>query len=225
MLIARQAGTAIINARAFETERRELARAQFAAAVARAALAASGLEEGANAVLGVVAQACPTSGMTISVIAADARGERRHPATASHDGTADSPRLLSSGERARGELLVRDQVSRTVRGRCPLADPSRRAATLHCAEEPITRSAGPSWLRARVVELCLPRVRISSYATRRRCRAVGYAPKTRSAHQQPFGPLVTRSTARRRQSMDIWATGQGGVRSASRRHDFPACSS
>jgi two-component system NtrC family sensor kinase len=141
MLIARQAGTAIVNARAFETERRELERARFAAAVARAALAASELEDGANAVLDVVAEACPTSGMMISVIADD--GTRRTVATR---GEAPSARAtagvirvpLSSGDRARGELLVRDDglaahVRETL---CRLADPLALALeTLQLREE------------------------------------------------------------------------------------------
>lgn len=140
MLIARQAGTAIVNARAFETERRELERAQFAAAVARAALAASDLEAGAEAVLTVVAGACPTSGMTIDVVGAG--GTRRTVATrgmapARDDaGTIRVP--LSSGERARGELLVRDtglpnHVRETL---CRLADPLALALeTLQLREE------------------------------------------------------------------------------------------
>jgi two-component system NtrC family sensor kinase len=141
MLIARQAGTAIINARAFETERRELERAQFAAAVARAALAATELEDGASAVLGVVAEACPTTGMTISVIADDGtrrtvatRGEA--PPTQAMAGVIRVP--LSSGDRARGELLVRDDalgahIRETL---CRLADPLALALeTLQLREE------------------------------------------------------------------------------------------
>src|SRR5688572_3902698 len=141
MLIARQAGTAIINARAFATERRELERAQFAAAVARTALAASELEDGASAVLGVVAEACPTSGMTISVIAEDGtrrtvatRGEA--PPTQAIAGVIRVP--LSSGDRVRGELLVRDDalgahIRETL---CRLADPLALALeTLQLREE------------------------------------------------------------------------------------------
>jgi PAS domain S-box-containing protein len=140
MLIARQAGTAIINARAFETERRELERAQFAAAVARAALAASDLEAGAHAVLSVVAGACPSNGMAIDVIGAD--GSRKTLATrgaapARHEsGILRVP--LSSGNRARGELIVRDvglamPVRETL---CRLADPLALALeTLQLREE------------------------------------------------------------------------------------------
>jgi PAS domain S-box-containing protein len=140
MLIARQAGTAIVNARAFETERRELERAQFAAAVARAALAASDLETGAEAVLSVVAGACPASGMAIDVIGAD--NTRRTVATrgnAPARGEADTLRVpLSSGDRDRGELLVRDEglamhVRETL---CRLADPLALALeTLQLREE------------------------------------------------------------------------------------------
>ena len=140
MLIARQAGTAIINARAFAAERRELERAQFAAAVARAALAATELEDGATAVLAVVAEACPASGMMISVIAAD--GARRTVATrgdAPAQATAGVIRVpLSSGDRVRGELLVRDDdlpthVRETL---CRLADPLALALeTLQLREE------------------------------------------------------------------------------------------
>src|SRR5688500_14948370 len=131
MLIARQAGTAIINARAFETERRELERAQFAAAVARAALAASDLEAGASAVLSVVAGVCPTTGMTIDVI--DTDGTRRTVATRGVPPAAQEPSIirvpLSSGDRARGELLVRDTL-------CRLADPLTLALeTLQLREE------------------------------------------------------------------------------------------
>ena len=140
MLIARQAGTAIINARAFETERRELERAQFAAAVARAALAASDLEAGAHAVLSVVAGACPSNGMAIDVIGAD--GSRKTLATRGAAPARDEPGILrvplSSGDRARGELIVRDaglamHVRETL---CRLADPLALALeTLQLREE------------------------------------------------------------------------------------------
>jgi len=140
MLIARQAGTAIVNARAFETERRELERAQFAAAVARAALAAGDLESGAQAVLNVVAGACPTSGMTIEVVGS--AGARRTVATRGDAPTRDDAGTirvsLSSGERARGELIVRDtglpaHVRETL---CRLADPLALALeTLQLREE------------------------------------------------------------------------------------------
>ncbi len=140
MLIARQAGTAIINARAFETERRELERAQFAAAVARAALAAGDLAAGADAVLSVVAGACPASGMTIDLIAGG--GARRTVATRGTPPAADDASTirvpLSSGERTRGELLVRDtglpmHVRETL---CRLADPLALALeTLQLREE------------------------------------------------------------------------------------------
>ncbi|HJR65628.1 MAG TPA: GAF domain-containing protein [Gemmatimonadaceae bacterium] len=140
MLIARQAGTAIVNARAFETERRELERAQFAAAVARAALAAGDLAAGADAVLSVVAGACPTSGMTIDIIASG--GARRTVATrGTPPATDDASTIrvpLSSGDRTRGELLVRDtslpmHVRETL---CRLADPLALALeTLQLREE------------------------------------------------------------------------------------------
>jgi two-component system, NtrC family, sensor kinase len=141
MLIARQAGTAIINARAFETERRELERAQLAAAVARAALAARALADGANAVLDLVAAACPASGMVINTVAPDgtrrqvaARGDAASLATAA--GVVQVP--LSSGDRALGELLVRDDglaphMRETL---CRLADPLALALeTLQLREE------------------------------------------------------------------------------------------
>ncbi len=140
MLIARQAGTAIVNARAFETERRELERAQLAAAVARAALAASDLEAGADAVLSLVAGACPTSGMTLDVIGTD--GMRRTVATRgvapARDDVGTIRVTLSSGERSRGELLVRDtslpvHVRETL---CRLADSLALALeTLQLREE------------------------------------------------------------------------------------------
>ena len=140
MLIARQAGTAIVNARAFETERRELERAQFAAAVARAALAASDLDTGASAVLSVVASVCPTTGMTIDVL--DDDGTRRTVATRGAPPTTREPSIirvpLSSGDRPRGELLVRDDnlaphVRETL---CRLADPLALALeTLQLREE------------------------------------------------------------------------------------------
>jgi PAS domain S-box-containing protein len=141
MLIARQAGTAIANARAFEAERRELERAQIAAAMARTALAATELEEGARAVLDAVARACPTAGMTISVASPD--GPCRPVAT-----RGDAPPLttadgvlriaLSSGERTLGQLVVRDHglsvhARETLRR---LADPLALAlATLQLREE------------------------------------------------------------------------------------------
>ena len=140
MLIARQAGTAIMNARAFETERRELERAQLAAAVARTALAASELEEGAKALIAVVAEACPSSGMTLSVIGTD--GSRRRAATRGDAPAALAPGVirvpLSSGDRLRGELLVRENglgthVRETL---CRLADPLALALeTLQLREE------------------------------------------------------------------------------------------
>ena len=141
MLIARQAGTAIINARAFETERRELERAQLAAAVARAALAARALDDGANAVLALVAAACPASDMIINTVAPDgtrrkvaARGDAASLATTA--GVVHVP--LSSGDRALGELLVReDGLAPHVRETlCRLADPLALALeTLQLREE------------------------------------------------------------------------------------------
>ena len=128
MLIARQAGTAIMNARAFEAERRELERAQCAAAVARVALAAKELTDGATAVLDVVTRVCPANGMMITIIGAD--GTRRtvaeRGAAPSADATSGVLRVgLSSGDRVLGELLVRDDglpphVRETLRR---LADP------------------------------------------------------------------------------------------------------
>src|SRR5688500_7144731 len=140
MLIARQAGTAIVNARAFETERRELERAPLAAAVARAALAAGDLEPGADAALSGLAGACPASGRTIARMGAG--GARRTVATRgvtpARDDTGTIRVPLSSGERARGELLVRDtglpnHVRETL---CRLADPLALALeTLQLREE------------------------------------------------------------------------------------------
>jgi PAS domain S-box-containing protein len=141
MLIARQAGTAIANARAFEAERRELERAQISAAMARTALAATELEEGARAVLDAVARACPTAGMTISVASADgpcrpvaARGD----APPLNDAHGVLRIALSSGERTLGELVVREHgltahARETLRR---LADPLALAlATLQLREE------------------------------------------------------------------------------------------
>lgn len=141
MLIARQAGTAIANARAFEAERRELERAQISAVMARTALAATALEEGSRAVLDAVARACPAAGMTIAVASAD--GPCRSVAT-----RGDAPPLnaadgvlriaLSSGERTLGELVVRDHglpahARETLRR---LADPLALAlATLQLRDE------------------------------------------------------------------------------------------
>jgi PAS domain S-box-containing protein len=140
MLIARQAGTAIMNARAFETERRELERAQLAAAVARAALAASELDQGAKALIAVVAETCPASGMTITVIATD--GTRRTAATRGDAPAAPTAGVirvpLSSGDRLRGELLVRDNGlgAHARETLCRLADPLALALeTLQLREE------------------------------------------------------------------------------------------
>ena len=105
MLIARQAGTAIINARAFETERRELERAQLAAAVARAALAARALDDGANAVLDLVAAACPASGMVINTVAPD--GTRRQVAA-----RGDAASLATDRRCRSGAALVRRSRAR-----------------------------------------------------------------------------------------------------------------
>src|ERR671914_216818 len=109
--------------------------------MARTALAATELEEGARAVLDAVARACPTVGMTISVASQD--GPCRPVAT-----RGDAPPLnaadgvlriaLSSGERTRGELVVRDtglswHVRETL---CRLADPLALALeTLQLREE------------------------------------------------------------------------------------------
>ncbi|MGQ0714759.1 MAG: GAF domain-containing protein [Gemmatimonadaceae bacterium] len=141
MLIARQAGTAIVNARAFEAERRERERAQLSAAMARTALAATELEDGARAVLDVVAMACPSPGMMISVAGTDGACRpvaARGVAPSVSETTGILRIALSSGERTLGQLLVRDHglpphVRETLRR---LADPLALAlATLQLREE------------------------------------------------------------------------------------------
>jgi PAS domain S-box-containing protein len=67
-LIARQAGTAITNARLFEAERTEREEAAAAARVARAALRDDGLAEGAEELVGVLRSVLPCEGAALAVL-------------------------------------------------------------------------------------------------------------------------------------------------------------
>ena len=236
MLIARQAGTAIINARAFETERRELERAQFAAAVARAALAAGDLEAGANAVLGVVGGACPTTGLSIDIIGTD--GARRTVATRglapTRDETGTVRVLLSSGERARGELIVRDDgLSMHVRETlCRLADPLALALeTLQLREEERHQQERRRVLATALEAMEQPvfivsRDLIVRYANGAAAAQFGYAPEelvglhvtTFQVHS--WSPQDRTAAARAMDEVGHWA----GERPLRRRdgNDFPA---
>ena len=236
MLIARQAGTAIINARAFQTERRELERAQFAAAVARAALAASDLESGAAAVLAVVAGACPTSGMAIDLMMPN--GARRAIATR---GAAFDPNEtgiirvpLSSGERPRGELLVRDDdlplhVRETL---CRLADPLALALeTLQLREEERHQQERRRVLATALEAMEQPvfivsRDLIVRYANGAAAAQFGYAPDelvglhVRTFQVHSWSPQDRNAAARAMDETGHWA----GERPLRRRdgNDFPA---
>lgn len=236
MLIARQAGTAIINARAFQTERRELERAQFAAAVARAALAATDLESGAAAVLDVVAGACPTSGMAIHLMAAN--GSRRAIATR---GAALEPHAtgvirvpLSSGDRARGELLVRDDglalhVRETL---CRLADPLALALeTLQLRDEERHQQERRRVLATALEAMEQPvfivsRDLVVRYANGAAAAQFGYAPDelvglhVRTFQVHSWSPQDRNAAARAMDEVGHWA----GERPLRRRdgNDFPA---
>ncbi|HJR64344.1 MAG TPA: GAF domain-containing protein [Gemmatimonadaceae bacterium] len=76
MFIARQAGTAIANARLFEAERREREQAEAVAAVARATLRAGTLDEAATAVLAILEQVIPSAGSALSVVTPGREGLR-----------------------------------------------------------------------------------------------------------------------------------------------------
>ena len=236
MLIARQAGTAIVNARAFQTERRELERAQFAAAVARAALAASDLVSGAAALLAVVADACPTSGMAIDILAPD--GSRRAVATRGAAPERDGARVirvpLASGERARGELLVRDDslamhVRETL---CRLADPLALALeTLQLREEELHQQE-----RRRVLATALEAMEqavfivsrdlVVRYANGAAAAQFGYAPEelvglhVRAFQVHAWSAQDRKSATRAMDQTGHWA----GERLLRRRdgNDFPA---
>ena len=236
MLIARQAGTAIINARAFETERRELERAQFAAAVARAALAATDLESGAAAVLMVVAEACPTTGMAIDVVAAD--GTRRTVATRGtapgRDETGVIRLPLSSGERARGELIVRDDgltmhVRETL---CRLGDPLTLALeTLQLRDEERHQQERRRVLATALEAMEQPvfivsRDLIVRYANGAAASQFGYAPEelvglhVTAFQVHSWSPQDRNAAARAMDEVGHWA----GERPLRRRdgNDFPA---
>ncbi|MDQ6827563.1 MAG: ATP-binding protein, partial [Gemmatimonadota bacterium] len=76
MLIARQAGTAITNARAFEAERRQREQAEAAADVARAALAARTVDEAAIRLLDVIGTVVSTAGSALAVVGNNGRALR-----------------------------------------------------------------------------------------------------------------------------------------------------
>jgi PAS domain S-box-containing protein len=67
-LIARQAGTAIAKARAYETERQAREEAEAAFAIARISLGAASLEEAAPAMLGALDEAAPGGAVTLAVM-------------------------------------------------------------------------------------------------------------------------------------------------------------
>jgi PAS domain S-box-containing protein len=185
MLIARQAGTAIVNARAFEAERRELARAQFAAALSRAVLATDGLEDGANAVLEALADACPVTGMRLTITGED--GMHEHAvlgAPPDERSTAGVERLdLSLGEGARSTLLLATDdthVRETLRG---LADPLALALhTLLLREEEQRHQARRQVLATALEAMEQPvfivsRELIVRYANGAAAAQFGYAPE------------------------------------------------
>jgi signal transduction histidine kinase len=66
-LIARQAGTAIANARLFEAERHEREEAEAAAEIARVALRAATIEEAASELLRLLDEVAPSAGWALAV--------------------------------------------------------------------------------------------------------------------------------------------------------------
>ncbi|MGH7720982.1 MAG: ATP-binding protein, partial [Gemmatimonadaceae bacterium] len=76
MLIARQAGTAIVNARLFEAERHEREQAEAAAGIARATLRAATMEEAATVVLRILQSVAPSSGAALAVVMPGGQGLR-----------------------------------------------------------------------------------------------------------------------------------------------------
>ena len=69
MLLAQQAGTAISTARSFEAEQWERGQAEAAAAIARIALWASGVDIAASELLAIVTGAVPAAGSALYVAA------------------------------------------------------------------------------------------------------------------------------------------------------------
>ena len=75
-LLARQAGTAIENARLFEAERRTREIAEAAAEISRAALASTGIEQTARRVLEMVDRVAPSSGKALALVEFKGEGLR-----------------------------------------------------------------------------------------------------------------------------------------------------
>jgi len=69
--IARQAGTVLVVARAFDAERQERAHAEAAATIARVALAASSIDEAAPHLIDIVAQGLSAPAAALCVLTAD----------------------------------------------------------------------------------------------------------------------------------------------------------
>ncbi len=75
-LLARQAGTAIENARLFEAERRTREIAEAAAEISRAALASNGIEQTARRVLEMIDRVAPSSGKALALVEFKGEGLR-----------------------------------------------------------------------------------------------------------------------------------------------------
>ncbi|MBC7789050.1 MAG: GAF domain-containing protein [Anaerolineae bacterium] len=88
--IARQAGTAIVNARAFESERRERRQAEAAATIARIALRTMSLTEAADEMLGVISEAVNCDGSALVVCAGKDQPFQYIAATGSAEGLSGS---------------------------------------------------------------------------------------------------------------------------------------
>ena len=71
MLIAQQAATAMVNAMAYEAERREREQSEAAAAIARVALRASDARDAAEEVLAIVGTAVHAQGLALGVLGED----------------------------------------------------------------------------------------------------------------------------------------------------------
>ncbi|MBA3560651.1 MAG: GAF domain-containing protein, partial [Gemmatimonadaceae bacterium] len=109
--IARQAGTAIVNARAFESERRERRQAEAAAAVVRIALRTMSLAEAAHEMLEVIGNAVRCEGSALAVRVGKTLPFRYIAATGTAEflvGTdATVPRaVLALAEQAAGNLEI-----------------------------------------------------------------------------------------------------------------------
>ena len=97
-LLARQAGTAIENARLFEAERRTREIAEAAAEISRTALASAGVEQTARRVLETIDRVAPSPGKALALV--DVKGEQLRYLAASGVLASLQHLVVPSGESA-----------------------------------------------------------------------------------------------------------------------------